>query len=132
MGDITDLDVLVPPRKKVMLAGHTYVLPGDMPLETYLKVNGLSDRQADGAKVSELVTDTVDTLIDLFTREPQDPAPNVEELRRVLLSLSFDTVMQILGKVYPTDDDDEADEPVVAEEAGPPTSSDGETTTTTS
>lgn len=129
MSDITDLDVLVPPARKVLLKGKTYTLPGDMPLETYLKVNLLGDRQSDGVQVSDLVTEMVSALVDLFTREPQTPAPDVEELRRIFLGLGFETVTQFLGKIYPIDD--AGDGVVDAAAAGPQMQTAGPTTTTT-
>lgn len=57
-----DLDALVPDEVTVKLGGVEYVLPGDLPLEVYLRVNKASeledeDEQAAIAGVLRAMTD---------------------------------------------------------------------------
>ena len=128
--NITDLDTLVPDDKKVALKGETYIVPGDMPLTTYLKVSRSASRQEEGADQAELLESMVDAVADLFVWKLAEGTPEREErhakVRAVLMSLGLRTVTQILGKIYPSDDEDlagagEGDEPIAADAVDPPT-----------
>lgn len=125
--NITDLDTLVPDDKKVHLQGETYVVPGDMPLTTYLKVQRTATRQEEGADQGALLDSMVDAVADLFVwrlPEGEDRSAKHNRIRDVLMGLGLRTVTQILGKIYPSDDEDlngDGDEPVAADVVDPPT-----------
>lgn len=127
---ITDLDTLVPADKKVLLKGRTYVLPGDMPLEIYLRVNRASQMQDAGADAEELLRDMVAALVDLFCWTlPKDDGESREHIKGVLMGLGLRTVTQLLGRIYPVDE--EGDGAVDADAEVPtPTATNGTTTPT--
>lgn len=117
---ITDLDVLVPPDRKVMLGGRVYTLPGDMPLETYLKVNLMAQQQEEGVTEEVLVNHMVDALVDLFVRLMPEGDTRTEAegtLRKRFLSMGLRTVTTLLNKIY---EEEEVDgDPVEADNVDP-------------
>lgn len=133
--NITDLDVLVPSPKRVRLGGVVYRLPGDMPLETFLRINALASAEGEGRSLESAVEDTIDAIIDLFTREAL-PEANVDraKLRSDLTARGFDFVMSLMNHVYPAAADDEVEPPegpAAVDADDPPTPEAGTTSTTT-
>lgn len=64
-----DLDALVPDEVTVKLGGTEYVLPGDIPLEIYLRVNKAGElEEEDEQKALEGV---VSAMVDLFAYKYQ-------------------------------------------------------------
>jgi hypothetical protein len=108
--DIIDLDILVPADKKASLGGKTYTVPGDMPMETYLKVAKVSAAEDSGADEGELLGEMVEALVELFAYKLPDDTTDAgksarDEVRGVLRKLGIRTITQILGKLYGDDDD---------------------------
>lgn len=60
-----DLDALVPTDKKVQLGGVMYTLPGDLPLEIYLRVNKASELEKEDE--AQALAEAVGALVDLFS-----------------------------------------------------------------
>lgn len=126
---IKDLDVLIPQDKQVTLKGSVYRLPGDLPMETYLKVNAAAGAQEDGEAEADLMLRMVDALADLFVWN----APDAEkESRRAkvladLRSLGVRTVTSLLSEIYGDDPEPEADSDTV----DPPAPSEDGTPSTT-
>jgi hypothetical protein len=75
---IVDLDALVPTDKKVLLGGRQYVVPGDIPMEVFVKVNKAG--MLEDADESAAIEVMVDALTDLFTVKSEG-LPNYEVLR---------------------------------------------------
>ncbi len=127
-----DLDSLVPEDKTVTLAGVTYMVPGDMPMETYLRVNAAANGQESGASEIELmqmmkrsVMDLLLWRVDMSNEEGQNVAVALE---KTLMHLGVRTVTSVLGAIY-ADDDDEA-EPVEDPTPSTPPETGGTTNTT--
>ena len=135
MGNIIDLDDLVPEDIRVTLKGRTYTLPGDMPMATYLRVSAIAQKQDGGATQQELLDSTVDALVELFFWNEGDRAEQADKdrLAKQFRGMGVRTIMSIIGKAYPPDDDDadvEVDADAVAADPTPPAS--GTTTKTSS
>lgn len=137
---IMDLDDLVPPDKTVKFAGIDYVVPGDMPLVTYLKVNRVQSLQArEGEKAGDVETallDMVDAIAELlaWNATEADKPVIVEAVSSRLKKRGMAAIIGILGKVYPADDEDEAegagDEPIEADVPPPGPTTSGTSTPT--
>ena len=65
-----DLDALVPSDKEVRLGGQTYSLPGDLPLEIFVKVNKASELEEDdeAAALNEMLA----AMAELFAWKYKD------------------------------------------------------------
>lgn len=59
-----DLDALVPSDKEVRLGGQTYTLPGDLPLEIFVKVNRASELEEEDE--AGAMNAMLDAMSDLF------------------------------------------------------------------
>jgi hypothetical protein len=131
MGNIIDLDDLVPEDKKVTFKGRTYVLPGDMPMATYLRISKIAQMQDANATQEELLDSTVDALVELFMWNDRDAsADERRRLAETFKGMGVRTIMSLIGKVYPPEDgDDEVDADAVTADPTPPASG---TTTTSS
>lgn len=98
---ITDLDALVPSDKKVLLGGRTYVVPGDIPMEVFVKVNkaGLLEEEDEVAAIEVMV----EALTDLFTARSEglaNYAATREEVFGVLRARGVRTISRMLQAVY--------------------------------
>jgi hypothetical protein len=60
--EIIDLDAALPPDKQVKLGGNIYKLPGDLPVELYLRVQRASKTLGDESSIEDLR----DAVIELF------------------------------------------------------------------
>lgn len=63
MTTLKDLDELCPPDIRVKLKGEIYILPGDMPVELFAKIQQLAKSDASEA---EMVETLYDELLGLF------------------------------------------------------------------
>lgn len=147
---VEDLDKFVPQDRKVRLFGEEYLIPGDVPMEAYLRVQNattwtredarladlgeLPDNRQEGARGPALV----DAIADLFVcRLPEAARPEAKAaLEKKLMGLGMRTLAGFLSQVYQRSDDESApDEPVVVEDADalpPPSGPTGMTSTTPS
>lgn len=62
---IKDLDALVPTDKRVQLDGVVYTLPGDLPLEIYLRVNKAGALEDDDEQ--KALDEMIGAMVDLFS-----------------------------------------------------------------
>lgn len=124
MSHIIDLDDIVPEDKKVTFKGRTYVLPGDMPMTTYLRVSAISQMQDTGATQEELLDSTVNALTELFFWNDKTNAEGRAQLDEIFRGMGVRTIMAVISKVYPTDDDaaPDVDADAVAADPTPPAS----------
>lgn len=101
--NITDLDALVASPKKVSLGGRTYTVPGDIPMEVYVKVN--KAEMLGNSDEAESIEVMVDALTDLFTAVSED-LPNYEQLRedvnKVLRRSGVRVIFKMLNAIYST------------------------------
>ena len=61
-----DLDALAPVAKRVKLGGKIYKLPGDMPLQLFLRIQGFEQRVEKGESENTLLSELQDELLALF------------------------------------------------------------------
>lgn len=126
MSEVTDLDILVPDNKNVTLGGRSYTLPGDLPMEVFLRMNAAGDVQEDNQiKALERL---LDALGDLFAwLAPVDRKQAIkDEAIGVLKGRGVKFLMQLIQNVYTADEDDVAVEP----EASPTEETTGTPSTT--
>lgn len=99
-----DLDALVPTEKTVKLGGVEYKLPGDLPLEIYLRMNkaGTLENEDDQAALDELVGASVDLFAHLKKSDPavDDLRSNVE---KVLRARGVKFLFELVNNVYKED-----------------------------
>lgn len=63
--NIKDLDALVPDEVTVKLGGTEYTLPGDLPLEIYLRINKAGALEDDDEQAA--LNGVVAAMVDLFS-----------------------------------------------------------------
>lgn len=73
-----DLDALAPTPKQVRIGGVIYALPGDMPLELFIKVNAFDQRLKAGEDEGQVVEELYDEVLALF----QEHQPDMDSLPR--------------------------------------------------
>lgn len=98
MAKITDLDELLSPDKKVKLAGKTYTLPGDLPVELYLRITNFNDAETSEREAIEAMYDEV---LGLFRYKE----PNLKAL-----PLTMPQLVLAIARIY-GDDTAEEDAP---------------------
>lgn len=148
----TDLDAFIPPDKTVTFRGRRYVLPGDLPMETYLKLALLGELQDTGGEIAEVLEHTITVLTDLFTDEIEGDVEKAEARVRLqgvweedpdtdepghfvggeFRRLGLGTIMQLVQRIYPPPEQDESEVDADAAPEDPPTPEDGTTSTTSS
>lgn len=116
--DIKDLDALVPSDKRVSLGGRVYTVPGDIPMEVFVRVNkaGLLEDENEAGAVEEMVG----ALIDLFTwnsKGKPEETVNRKEIEAALRRMGVKTISRILRAVY-SEEETTVDEPSPPVEAG--------------
>lgn len=90
--EIIDLDAALPPDKKVRLAGATYTLPGDLPVELFLRVQRASSEMQTNVD-EDTVRGLSDAILELFrTRNPQ--------MKALPTSLGIGQLVTMLISVY--------------------------------
>lgn len=114
---VTDLDELLPDDKIVRLAGREWKLPGDLPMETFLRLGRLEqESEKDDADEENLLQRMVVILVDLFTMEledgkPEDLASGKAQLSKVFGRLGVNTLPKVMRELYGVEDTEE-DPPV--------------------
>jgi hypothetical protein len=61
-----DLDALAPAPKRVRLGGKIYKLPGDMPMDLYIRIQSYGQRLEAGADETSMMQQLADDLLTLF------------------------------------------------------------------
>lgn len=133
---IIDLDALVPELRQVKLGGVVYKLPGDMPLEIFLRINKAAqqseDDDSDETKILAAMEIMVNALVDLFSWENKEvdrAAVETTVKRRGLKS-----VMTMLQDIYNDPEPEAETDPTTPTEDGstPPSTTSGEASGETS
>src|SRR5215208_1175187 len=102
---IKDLDVLAPEEIVAILGGTSYTLPGDMPMELYLRLQRASGEDVDEADVTRLLRDGI---FDLFVyKVAEDDEEARQKLNKTLDSLGVRTFMRLFSEIYKEDEDEE-------------------------
>lgn len=97
-----DLDALVPDEKKVVLGGQKYTLPGDLPLEVYVRVQKASALEDDGDEQGAL-EQMVGALTDLFIENIKGQVVEAaarEHVQDTLRSRGIRFVTTLLRNIY--------------------------------
>lgn len=68
MADLVDvdLDALAPPTKRVQLGDKVYKLPGDMPLELFMRIQAFTQRVEKGEDEVTLLVELQEEVLGLF------------------------------------------------------------------
>lgn len=112
-----DLDALVPTDREVKLGGVRYTVPGDLPLEIYIRVNkasALEDDDEQGA-LDLMVDAMVDLFCWLYKDKPEEPGIR-EKVAGVLRSRGVRFNTRLLQNVYA---EDLAEDKPAEDESGP-------------
>jgi hypothetical protein len=114
-----DLDALVPDDTHVKLGGVQYTLPGDLPLEIYVRVNKASELEAEDeeAAVSQVVSAMVDLFAWLYQDKPEESRIRTD-VEKTLRSRGIRFNTRLLQNIYGNDINDAE---VSAEVAAGPT-----------
>jgi hypothetical protein len=87
-----DLDALAPRPKRVKLAGKRWILPGDMPMPLFLRIQNYEQRVDKGEDEGALLGELSDELLGLFKVHQ----PTMKELPE----MGVLTLLQSLGAIY--------------------------------
>lgn len=110
---IEDLDVLVPEGKAARLGGIVYELPGDMPMELYLKLQRAGRDEVDEEEATRIL---YDGIYELFASGiAEDDAGARAKLKVTLDSLGVRMFMKLFSTIYKEDDE------LAADPTSPPT-----------
>lgn len=126
MGEVIDLDALVPEPRKATLGGKEYKLPGDVPMEIFLRQNNAGQTDADGVETTEAIymERMVQIGADLFAWEYPDEVKDAirTEVSKHLRARGVRFILQLTRAIY-QDQDEKAQsmaDAAAAEESGPP------------
>lgn len=99
-----DLDALVPTDKTVKLGGIEYTLPGDLPLEIYLRMNKASSLEDDDdqAALDELVGASVALFTHTVSSE-QEGNERAEIVEKVLRARGVKFLFEMVSNIYKED-----------------------------
>lgn len=86
---IIDLDVALPPDKQVRMDGVVYRLPGDLPVELYLRIQRAGDSLEDVGSIEELR----DAVLELF--QSRDP-----KIKSLPATFGLGRLITLLAQVY--------------------------------
>jgi hypothetical protein len=122
-----DLDALVAATKRVKLGGKVYDVPGDIPMDVYIKVNLAGQKEIDGAEEDALKL-LIDALVDLVSwNAPDAYRQNVrDEVGEAVRRFGVGAITSAIRVIY-KDTDVPGGEP---EGEPDPTPAPGTTTTT--
>jgi hypothetical protein len=87
-----DLDALAPQPKWAKLDGKRYRVPGDMPLELFMRIQAFEQRAEKGEAEVELLAELANELLELL----QVYTPTMKKLPPIGVL----TLMQTLGAIY--------------------------------
>jgi hypothetical protein len=100
-----DLDALVPDEVTAKLGGKEYVLPGDLPLDIYLRINRAGDLEDEDEQAA--LDGVVKAMVDLFSYNYQ-AKPEYEVIRKqvdeVLRKRGVRFNTSLLQNLYGTED----------------------------
>lgn len=105
-----DLDALVPTDKEVKLGGVKYTLPGDLPLEVYVRVNKAASLE--GESEQEALDQMVEAMVDLFSwlyRDKPEATRIRKEVKDTLKSRGIRFNTSLIKHIYGEDVDGEVD-----------------------
>jgi hypothetical protein len=104
-----DLDALVPTDRTVKLGGVVYTVPGDLPLEIYIRVNKASELEGvdEQAALDQMVGAMVDLFAWLYSDKPEESRIR-EDVGKVLKSRGVRFNTTLLQHVYRDDLEDES------------------------
>lgn len=103
MARITDIDEILGTSKKVRLHGEIYELPPDLPVELYLWINRLNDRdEADEMSEIEMVEKLYGEVLELFRYKRPDLKT---------LPISLPQLVAVIPSVYSQQDAEEDEGP---------------------
>lgn len=117
--NITDLDALVPTDKRVTLGGRVYLIPGDIPMEVFVRINkaGLMESEDEAAAIEEMVGALVDLFSWMTIGKPNEDAVR-EEANTALRRLGVGTISKLLNAIYSEPTPPEGDDSNPPVEAG--------------
>lgn len=115
MADVTNLDDLAGPPKRVVLGGVEYLLPGDIPIDLFIEMadaeQSFDDEEADELAIIKNLRDRVLELFQFHQEDMESLPPGA----------GFRTVLQLVGAVYRAKGDDEEKPELEAAEEDRPT-----------
>lgn len=111
MAEVIDLDALVPAGKRIRLGGREYPIPGDMPLEVYLKIAHASTKEHDNEH--EALLELVDAVVSLLAWDSPEVSREAVrgEVEPAIRRLGIRTITNLMNVVYADDEKPEADDP---------------------
>lgn len=105
--DVNDLNSLVPADKKVALGSNVYVVPGDMPMEVYLRAQAAFATD-DEIESSNLLKHALQDLMLWNVPLGEEGLAIRQQLEASLRSLGVRTMIVLLQGIYSDGDEDEA------------------------
>ena len=110
MDTFKDLDALVPTDKQVLLGGKMYKLPGDIPLEIFVRVNkaGTLEDEDEAAAMDELIGALTD-LFSIMARGGTDYEEMRQNIEATLRIRGIKFLTTLLQEIYdePTEEEDQ-------------------------
>lgn len=122
MGEVKDLDALVPEPKRAKLGGVEYNLPGDLPMEIFLRINKAGEHESESeAEALEMV---ISAMSDLFAWETPDSEKDTVRNRvsTVLKGRGVEFCLKLTQAIYAREEElaqRQQDEAAAATEADP-------------
>lgn len=128
MDTFKDLDALVPTDKQVLLGGKMYKLPGDIPLEIFVRVNkaGTLEDEDENAAMEELIGALTD-LFSIMGRNGENYAEMRTHIEATLRLRGIKFLTTLLQEIY----DEPQPEDEQPQDAEGNSSASGTTTTST-
>lgn len=127
MSRVTDLDVVVPEDRPVRLGGEEYMVPGDIPLEIFLRLNNVGGDEENEVSESDAAEGMIVVLGDLFAWcAPEVAQPAIrEKVVKVIRGRGVKFMLGIVEAIYKEDEEAEVIEGEATEvptpaEAGTP------------
>lgn len=101
---LQDLDLLVAPDKQVKFGGREFTLPGDMPMETFLRINLAGEKENAAEQLDELVS----AISELFAFVHTDSDLTISEIKdhvsKTLRRRGVKYAFKLLGEIYKNDE----------------------------
>lgn len=122
--ELTDLDVLIAPDRRVKLAGKTWRVPGDPPTGWLLTFRGLTRKFEGDDKIDELevIEEIRDAIVDLFLlRQADQEQALVEAVDTLGIGALVNAINAIYASETGTADGEAAPDPTPAAAGTPST-----------